>query len=397
MELRSGTTVVVAALVLVILSCYYVGRHGDTADADADALPWFEFNSSDAATAVPYDLSWMLDADEMVARGRDAQFDMDVARRLSQVVSATYCTPENLVNWNCSRCLDDLERVTLIEDPSWDLLGVVGWSEALDGVVVSFRGTDSHSYYNWVENMRTWRTDLSLSYEGMPPEALVHGGFFYSYNDSSLAGGVSEAVRGIVEWRAEMGGGERGGGRGAGFGVLEAMTGGLWSGLWSGTIGGGSERDAAEKVTPTVFVSGHSLGGALATFCALEMKLVEGIDDVRVVTFGSPRVGNAVFAAWFKDTVPQHVRFTHNRDMIPSLPPMYMGFSHIPHEVWLVDVVPSRTLVGVCDGSGEDVRCHRGACSVFGFGSICVSLADHLGYLSPMYMPRGDADEPAGC
>jgi len=78
--------------------------------------------------------------------------------------------------------------------------------------------------------------------------------------------------------------------------------------------------------------------------------------------------------------------------MIPSLPPMYMGFAHVPQEVWLVDVVPSRTLVGVCDGSGEDPRCHRGACSVFGVGAVCVSLVDHLGYLSRMYAPR-----PAGC
>ena len=75
-RIRSGT--VVAALVLVTLSYfYYVARHGDTADADIVPVPWFEFNTSDAATAVPYDLSWMLDADEMAARGRDAQFDMD--------------------------------------------------------------------------------------------------------------------------------------------------------------------------------------------------------------------------------------------------------------------------------------------------------------------------------
>ena len=397
----------------------------DTSDSGIRGVPWTAYNSSDAAIEVPHWISWMLDAEEMYARARRGLVDMGVARRLSEFVSATYCSPENIAAWNCSRCSDDLDLVTLTWDPEWDLVGVVGWSKALDGIVISFRGTDSHSYYNWVENMRTWRTDLSLSYEGMPHDALVHGGFFYSYNNSSLARDVAGAVRGIMAKRAERG---EGGGGGAGWdGPADGTFGpvrrydvdrvsirgnndagnvrvrGRKHGMPSGVLWAGSQAESGgttetripsdhRMVSPTVFVSGHSLGGALATFCALEMKLVEKIEDVRVVTFGSPRVGNAVFAEWFKATVPQHVRFTHNRDMIPSLPPVYMGFSHIPQEVWLVDVVPSRTLVGICDDWGEDERCHLGACNVFGVDSICVSLADHLGYLSPMYQPR-----PNGC
>ena len=309
--------------------------------------------------------------EEMISRAIQSQLDMDVARRLSEFVSATYCTPENIAAWNCSRCSDDLEMVSLINDPIWDLLGVVGWSKALDGIVISFRGTDSHSYYSmcrncscsltlpftpslfhlstryahslapcpspdWVENMRTWRTDLSLSYDGMPHDALVHGGFFYSYNDSSLAMDVSAAVQSIMAAREDMGAGGGGGGtdwgrsRGGSPGnhlwpssVLQSET--VQIGGRGGRGGRGSRRERQtegreqpeeqKRTTPTVFVSGHSLGGALATFCALEMKLIERIDDVRVVTFGSPRVGNAVFAEWFKETIPQHVRFTHNRDM----------------------------------------------------------------------------------
>ncbi len=425
MSLR-GKLALASAVVLTAFAgmAWHGVRHGgsvwpffpfvDVSDSGIQVVPWSTYNSSDAAVEVPYDLSWMLDAKEMLARAQQGLVDMGVARRLADVVSATYCSPENLAAWNCTRCSDDLESVTLTWDPQWDLLGIVGWSKALDGIVISFRGTDSHSYYNWVENMRTWRTDLSLSYEGMPQDALVHGGFFYSYTNSSLAEDVARAVQGIIVERGERGERGDGGGGGSGWdvggggwdsfdvgaergrkfgshrGKVEHREGGIWA-EGSSKAPQWLEADA-QAVSPTVFVSGHSLGGALATFCALEMKLVAKIDDVRVVTFGSPRVGNAVFAEWFKQTVPQHVRFTHNRDMIPGLPPMYMGFSHIPREVWLVDVVPSRTLVGICDDSGEDARCHRGACSVFGLGSICVSLADHLGYLSPMYQPR-----PNGC
>lgn len=316
----------------------------------------------------------MLDADSMYEKADKGLIDLGVATSVSELVAATYCTPANLEHWNCSRCKENFDLERVVFDPLWDLLGFVGWSDELDGIVISFRGTDSHSYYNWVENMRTWRTDLSLSYEGMPAQALVHGGFFFSYNASFLAGNVSEAVSRIIEKRANH---PRGAGGGSGRGWDQGM-------LFSGKDG-----DTNKKMNmPTIFVSGHSLGAALATFCALEMKLVLGIDDVRVITFGSPRVGNSIFAEWYKETIPQNFRFTHNRDMIPSLPPTYMGFSHIAQEIWLVDVVPSRTLVGVCDGTGEDPKCHRGACS-FGF---CSSLTDHLLYLSEMYAPR-----PVGC
>lgn len=341
-----------------------------------EPVPWYTYNSSDAAYLVPWSQSWMLDAEAMYDKADEGLIDLGVAMSVSELVSATYCNPSNLEHWNCTRCKGSFELERVIFDPIWDLLGFVGWSHDLDGIVISFRGTDSHSYYNWVENMRTWRTDLSLSYRGMPSQALVHGGFFYSYNASYLAGNVSEAVSNII---AKRGSHPRGAGGGSGRG---------WDQHSLSSREGTNDDVNRRQNMPTIFVSGHSLGGALATFCALEMKLVLGMEDVRVVTFGSPRVGNSVFADWYRETIPQNFRFTHNRDMIPSLPPTYMGFSHIAQEVWLVDVVPSRTLVGVCDGSGEDPKCHRGACR-FGF---CSSLTDHLLYLSEMYAPR-----PVGC
>jgi predicted lipase len=71
----------------------------------------------------------------------------------------------------------------------------------------------------------------------------------------------------------------------------------------------------------------------MATLCALDLRLNLRMPDVRVYTFGSPRVGNAVFARWFEDVVTVHWRFTHNRDIVPSVPPGYMGFHHVSREV----------------------------------------------------------------
>lgn len=350
-------------------------------------VPWYSYNSSDATPLVPTWLSWMADVKEMVFRADNGSLDIDVARQLSRYVAATYCNVTSLPDWRCPRCDPGFTPRRVIFDPLWDLQGMVGWSDTLNAVVIAFRGTDSHSYYNWVENMRTWRTDLALSYEGIPSHALVHGGFFYSYNSSYLAANITAAVREIVLERTAHSRGAGGGGQGGYW----ATAGGSDSSTNTNDDRSSSSTDEGSTTTPsapTVFVTGHSLGGALATLCALDLKINLKLPDVRVVSFGSPRVGNYIFAKWFEQEIGPHWRFTHNRDIVPSVPPGYMGFYHVAQEVWLVDVLSGRTLVGVCDGSGEDPRCHNSVCHL----GLCSSVADHLLYLSEMYSPR-----PHGC
>ena len=348
-------------------------------------VPWYSYNSSDATPLVPTWLAWMADAKEMVFRADNGSLDIDVARQLSRYVAATYCNASRLPDWTCTRCEEGFTPRRVIFDPLWDLQGFVGWSDTLNAVVIAFRGTDSHSYYNWVENMRTWRTDLTLSYDGIPPHALVHGGFFYSYNSSYLAANITAAVKEIVLERTAHSRGSDGGGQG-----------GFWTTNPNADNDGqqftadDSEDAGSTTVSsaPTVFVSGHSLGGALATLCALDLKINLKLPDVRVVSFGSPRVGNYVFAKWFEQEIGPHWRFTHNRDIVPSVPPGYMGFYHVSQEVWVVDVLNGRTLVGVCDSSGEDPKCHNSVCHL----GLCSSISDHLLYLSEMYSPK-----PGGC
>jgi triacylglycerol lipase len=62
-----------------------------------------------------------------------------------------------------------------------------------------------------------------------------------------------------------------------------------------------------------IWVTGHSLGGALATLFAGRYGNVQG-----VYTFGSPRVGNEVFKEHFEAGM---YRFVNNRDIVPRLPP----------------------------------------------------------------------------
>ncbi|URE38300.1 lipase precursor, partial [Musa troglodytarum] len=124
----------------------------------------------------------------------------------------------------------------------------------------------------------------------------------------------------------------------------------------------------------------HSMGGALASFCALDLTINHGIEDIQLVTFGQPRIGNAAFSNYFIRHVPHTVRVTHANDIVPHLPPYYSRFQrktyhHFAREVWLQDIEVESLAYSVekiCDGSGEDPSCSR---------SVSVnSISDHLKY-----------------
>ena len=79
--------------------------------------------------------------------------------------------------------------------------------------------------------------------------------------------------------------------------------------------------------------------------------------------------------------VQESVRVTHNRDIVPSVPPQYVGFHHVSREVWQLDgekyFGTKAYLPWVCDGSGEDTLCHNSVC----FLGLCTSIVDHMQYM----------------
>ncbi len=77
-----------------------------------------------------------------------------------------------------------------------------------------------------------------------------------------------------------------------------------------------------------VLVTGHGVGGALATLAAVDMADA-GVEDVSLVNFGSPRVGNAEFAAYSFGKLPSSTRVTHYQDFAPHYPSSEAGYAHI--------------------------------------------------------------------
>ena len=73
-----------------------------------------------------------------------------------------------------------------------------------------------------------------------------------------------------------------------------------------------------------VWVTGHSLGGAIATIAAVDLRECCSVQGL--YTFGSPRVGNRNFIA---QVPPNAFRFVNYRDLVTHLPLRFGGYEHV--------------------------------------------------------------------
>lgn len=72
-----------------------------------------------------------------------------------------------------------------------------------------------------------------------------------------------------------------------------------------------------------LWITGHSLGGALAVLCALQLSKISACKLAGVVTFGQPKVGDTLLAqAINQQLLPFYRRYVNQRDIVPKLPPL---------------------------------------------------------------------------
>ncbi|KAG8099154.1 hypothetical protein GUJ93_ZPchr0013g37820 [Zizania palustris] len=220
-------------------------------------------------------------------------YDHTLATTLVEYASAVYMTDLTaLYTWTCSRCNDltqGFEMRSLIVDVENCLQAFVGVDYNLNSIIVAIRGTQENSVQNWIEDL-IWN-QLDMSYPNMP-NAKVHSGFFSSYNNTILRQAITSAVHKARKSYGDI----------------------------------------------NVIVTGHSMGGAMASFCALDLAINLGSESVQLMTFGQPRVGNAAFASYFAEYVPNTIRVTHGQDIVPHLPPYFsflphLTYHHFPREV----------------------------------------------------------------
>ncbi|BDA42896.1 probable lipase at C-terminar half [Coccomyxa sp. Obi] len=120
------------------------------------------------------------------------------------------------------------------------------------------------------------------------------------------------------------------------------------------------EQQSGGRPPTKVICTGHSLGAALASLCGVWSSLQWLDADVRVVTFGSPAVGNQEWVDAFKLAVGRSYRLVDRLDVVPALPP-FSGYVQLDYSQWIQDngtiIAESRPHYDTRDLNWDDHAC----------------------------------------
>ena len=96
--------------------------------------------------------------------------------------------------------------------------------------------------------------------------------------------------------------------------------------------------------TSEILITGHSLGGALTTMCALDFRLRQSqgqfggrSEEIKISAYplAAPRTGNSKFRELFTANVATCDRLVLEKDWIPSMPPKKFGYQHVGRKIKL--------------------------------------------------------------
>lgn len=198
---------------------------------------------------------------------------------------ASYCNPKKVKEWKCGkmcRLYPNIQDVQIINDKKTKTQGFLGYNPLSNNIVIVFRGTLPWFIKNIIEDFSFDLVDLDLCNN----TCKVHHGFLKCY----------DAIKSQF-WTA--------------FNYLRAR-----------------------YPNAQIQLTGHSLGGAIATLIAADISLQIN-QPITFYTFGSPRIGNPAWAEWFLSTFHGHYyRVTHGRDLIVHMGLEAMDYRHIPQEIF---------------------------------------------------------------
>ncbi|TDL18435.1 alpha/beta-hydrolase [Rickenella mellea] len=183
--------------------------------------------------------------------------------------------------------------------PNW----YVGYNGKTQAAVVSFEGT--HSPQEWIVDDARWSLvtlDPRLSAGNNFPSYATHG---FQFAWGVFADAVLKAVTALVN---------------------------------------NPNPNAPVK---KIQVTGHSLGGAIASFSALQMLLNFPQIPVQLTTYATPRIGSPDLAVWLGNNT---ISTVNQRDPLVHAPPLdwfFSKYSHVSYELWNFTNIPSTVL---CNG-----------------------------------------------
>ena len=94
-----------------------------------------------------------------------------------------------------------------------------------------------------------------------------------------------------------------------------------------------SLSEVAQQLDPTIpcYITGHSLGAAIATLAAFEIVQAtpQLKDQIQLYTYAGPRVGSPAFAKKHNQLIPNAYRIVNLGDSVPLVPPVTLGKSYV--------------------------------------------------------------------
>lgn len=208
----------------------------------------------------------------MAFEPRTTSFSTANAQILAQASAVAYDTSERCARW--ARASGFTGAFDFFDHH--DTQGFV--AESSDAIVVAFRGTQPDRPMDWFADFRATSDPWDHN------AGKVHSGFY----------GALRHVWGVA--------------------------------LASGEV---LPRRLVNRGNKTIWITGHSLGGALAELCAAQALFVSKVPVQGVYTFGQPRVGTKDFADAVTAKLGSGIfRFVNDRDIVPRVPLFSMGFCH---------------------------------------------------------------------
>ena len=91
-----------------------------------------------------------------------------------------------------------------------------------------------------------------------------------------------------------------------------------------------------------LYITGHSLGGALSTICAFDFSQTNPVH----YSFAAPRSGNVAYAQRFNQILPTSLRIANTEDVIPNLPLPILGKYIYEHTATLITFTVNLGTIG---------------------------------------------------
>ncbi|KAJ2725201.1 hypothetical protein GGI07_001463 [Coemansia sp. Benny D115] len=131
-------------------------------------------------------------------------------------------------------------------------------------------------------------------------------------------------------------------------------------------------RLAAEYPEYTIALVGHSLGGARAALCLLDLSIQypELLPRLGLYTQGQPRTGNKAFANAIDSLKVPKYREVYEYDIAPHVPLVAMGYFHHMSEVWIHN---NQTIICTSPTRAD-------GCASDGDSAHTLNVDDHFGY-----------------